>query len=96
MRFSARRPVRMFAAGQFRGRRNHGQFCFIRWGGRSNRLAGQIWLEFGRCTATGVRAPRQMGTVKVEIREFREKLASHLPQAEQPLAITRHGDTVGC
>jgi len=37
-----------------------------------------------------------MGTVKVEIREFREKLASHLPQAEQPLAITRHGDTVGC
>ena len=23
--------------------------------------------------------PRQMGTVKVEIREFREKLASHLP-----------------
>jgi PHD/YefM family antitoxin component YafN of YafNO toxin-antitoxin module len=36
-----------------------------------------------------------MGTVKVGIREFREKLASYLLEAEQPLAITRHGDTVG-
>jgi len=24
-----------------------------------------------------------------------EKLASYLPEAEQPLAITRYGDTVG-
>ena len=36
-----------------------------------------------------------MGTVKVGIREFREKLANYLLEAEQPLAITRHGDTVG-
>lgn len=36
-----------------------------------------------------------MGTVKVGIREFREKLASYLLEAEQPVAITRHGDTVG-
>lgn len=36
-----------------------------------------------------------MGTVKVGIREFREKLASYLLESEQPLAITRHGDTVG-
>ena len=36
-----------------------------------------------------------MGTVKVGIREFREKLASYLLEAESPLAITRHGDTVG-
>ena len=36
-----------------------------------------------------------MGTVRVGIREFREKLASYLLEAEEPLAITRHGDTVG-
>ena len=36
-----------------------------------------------------------MGTVKVGIREFREKLASYLLESERPLAITRHGDTVG-
>jgi PHD/YefM family antitoxin component YafN of YafNO toxin-antitoxin module len=36
-----------------------------------------------------------MGTIKVGVREFREKLASYLLDAEQPLAITRHGDTVG-
>ena len=36
-----------------------------------------------------------MGTVKVGIREFRDKLASYLLEAERPLAITRHGDTVG-
>jgi PHD/YefM family antitoxin component YafN of YafNO toxin-antitoxin module len=36
-----------------------------------------------------------MGTVKVGIREFREKLASYLLEADQPVAITRHGDTVG-
>ena len=36
-----------------------------------------------------------MGTVKVGIREFREKLATYLLEAESPVAITRHGDTVG-
>ena len=36
-----------------------------------------------------------MGTLRVGIREFREKLASYLLETEQPLAITRHGDTVG-
>lgn len=36
-----------------------------------------------------------MGTVKVGIREFREKLASYLLESETPVAITRHGDTVG-
>ena len=37
---------------------------------------------------------RQTGTVEVGIREFGEKLANYLLEAEQPLAITRHGDTV--
>lgn len=36
-----------------------------------------------------------MGTVKVGIREFREKLASYLLETDHAVAITRHGDTVG-
>jgi len=36
-----------------------------------------------------------METLKVGIREFREKLANYLLQSDKPLAITRHGDPVG-
>ncbi len=36
-----------------------------------------------------------METQKVGMREFRDKLATYLLEAEAPLAITRHGDTVG-
>jgi PHD/YefM family antitoxin component YafN of YafNO toxin-antitoxin module len=36
-----------------------------------------------------------MGTQKIGIREFRDKLATYLLEADAPLAITRHGDTVG-
>lgn len=36
-----------------------------------------------------------MGTLKVGIREFREKLAAYLLESEEAVAITRHGDTVG-
>jgi PHD/YefM family antitoxin component YafN of YafNO toxin-antitoxin module len=36
-----------------------------------------------------------MGTLKVGIREFREKLASYLLESDEAVAITRHGDTVG-
>jgi PHD/YefM family antitoxin component YafN of YafNO toxin-antitoxin module len=36
-----------------------------------------------------------METVKIGIREFREKLASYLLESDAPVAITRHGDTVG-
>ena len=32
---------------------------------------------------------------KVGMREFREKLASFLLESDEPVAITRHGDTVG-
>jgi PHD/YefM family antitoxin component YafN of YafNO toxin-antitoxin module len=38
---------------------------------------------------------RKMETLKVGIREFREKLANYLLRSDKPLAITRHGDTVG-
>jgi PHD/YefM family antitoxin component YafN of YafNO toxin-antitoxin module len=34
-------------------------------------------------------------TIKVGIREFREKLANYLLETDVPVAITRHGDTVG-
>ena len=36
-----------------------------------------------------------METQKIGIREFSDKLATYLLEAEAPLAITRHGDTVG-
>jgi PHD/YefM family antitoxin component YafN of YafNO toxin-antitoxin module len=36
-----------------------------------------------------------MGTSKVGIREFRDKLATYLLESDSPVAITRHGDTVG-
>jgi len=36
-----------------------------------------------------------METQKVGIREFRDKLATYVLESESPVAITRHGDTVG-
>jgi len=36
-----------------------------------------------------------METMRVGIREFRDKLASYLLESDAPVAITRHGDTVG-
>ena len=36
-----------------------------------------------------------MEPVRVGIREFRDKLAAYLLESDTPLAITRHGDTVG-
>ena len=36
-----------------------------------------------------------MEYLKVGIREFRERLANYLLQTDKPVAITRHGDTVG-
>ena len=36
-----------------------------------------------------------MDAVKVGIREFREKLASYVLESDVPVAITRHGETVG-
>lgn len=36
-----------------------------------------------------------METAKVGIREFRDKLATYVLESDAPVAITRHGDTVG-
>ena len=44
---------------------------------------------------TDVHKEHSMSTLKVGIREFREKLATFILEADTPLAITRHGDTVG-
>jgi PHD/YefM family antitoxin component YafN of YafNO toxin-antitoxin module len=36
-----------------------------------------------------------MGAQSIGIREFRDNLATYLLESEGPLAITRHGDTIG-
>ena len=36
-----------------------------------------------------------METQKVGVREFRDKLSTYLTEAKAPLAITRHGETIG-
>lgn len=36
-----------------------------------------------------------MEALRIGMREFRDKLATYLLESEAPLAITRHGDTVG-
>ena len=36
-----------------------------------------------------------MELMRVGIREFRERLAAYLLESDTPVAITRHGDTVG-
>jgi PHD/YefM family antitoxin component YafN of YafNO toxin-antitoxin module len=36
-----------------------------------------------------------METLRVGIREFRDKLATYLLESDAPVAITRHGDTIG-
>jgi len=36
-----------------------------------------------------------MEPITVGIREFRENLAEYLLQSDSPVAITRHGDTIG-
>jgi prevent-host-death family protein len=36
-----------------------------------------------------------MNSIVVGIREFRARLAEYLLESEQPIAVTRHGHTVG-
>lgn len=36
-----------------------------------------------------------MDSLKIEIREFRSQLPHYLLEVGQPLAITRHGETIG-
>ena len=36
-----------------------------------------------------------METLRIGMRQFRDKLATYLLESDVPVAITRHGDTVG-
>jgi PHD/YefM family antitoxin component YafN of YafNO toxin-antitoxin module len=44
---------------------------------------------------TEVYTIRTREPITVGIREFRENLAAYLVESEAPVAITRHGDTIG-
>jgi hypothetical protein len=72
-------------------------------------LPGIVWLSRGVAVETSTQSygwqtagkdanmctvSTQMETVKIGIREFRENLADYL-EANQTLAITRHGETLG-
>ena len=50
---------------------------------------------FRAMMCTGAYTDEIMEPVKVGIREFRERLASYVLESDAPVAITRHGDTVG-
>ena len=54
----------------------------------------RIALKWYTCVHNGTQGAA-METVKIGMREFRDKLATYLLESETPLAITRHGDTVG-
>src|SRR5215472_12205959 len=60
-----------------------------------NRARGARPIHFRAIMCTGAYTPEIMEPVKVGIREFREKLASYVLESDAPVAITRHGDTVG-
>ncbi len=51
--------------------------------------------ESGTLAYTLVHVEPTMETLKVGMREFRDNLATYLLESETPVAITRHGDTVG-
>jgi PHD/YefM family antitoxin component YafN of YafNO toxin-antitoxin module len=63
-------------------------------------LFGDLILDFTRikmvhlCTQRYARR-LTMETQKIGIREFRDKLSTYLLESDTPVAITRHGDTVG-
>jgi PHD/YefM family antitoxin component YafN of YafNO toxin-antitoxin module len=70
-------------------------------GGTGRHTQPCLWVkcEYGiTLVYTAVHIQKQvtsMEALKVGIREFRDNLASYLLEAESPVAITRHGDTVG-
>jgi PHD/YefM family antitoxin component YafN of YafNO toxin-antitoxin module len=59
-----------------------------------DKVYGQT-LQTVRIVYATVHAEKIMETIKVGIREFRDNLATYLLEANSPVAITRHGDTVG-
>src|SRR5579862_8169365 len=64
---------------------------------RANRITGQGPTELGQLAAMCYHCVHNgcaMQTTKVGIREFRENLSSYL-ESKTPVAITRHGATIG-
>jgi PHD/YefM family antitoxin component YafN of YafNO toxin-antitoxin module len=47
------------------------------------------------CTHMYTSKKQRSQPASIGIREFRENLATYLLESDKPLAITRHGDTVG-
>jgi PHD/YefM family antitoxin component YafN of YafNO toxin-antitoxin module len=68
-----------------------GWACILRYGEHNT----EVNLDNGTLVYTMVRKEPAMETLKIGIREFRDNLATYLLESEAPLAITRHGDTVG-
>ena len=69
--------------------------------GLAGRIADQLlcrWRGLGdkwyTCVHNGTQE-EPMETLKVGIREFRDKLSTYVLESDAPVAITRHGDTVG-
>ena len=60
---------------------------------RSQRLRPMCAMMSTSCVHKERMLP--METVRVGMREFRSKLAQYLLEADTPIAITRHGETVG-
>ena len=51
--------------------------------------------KYGTLVYAEVLKEPNMEAQRVGMREFRDKLATYLLESEAPVAITRHGDTVG-
>jgi hypothetical protein len=61
-------------------------------------IAGTFTMDQARCgynVYRCVRKNKSMEPITVGIREFRENLAEYLLESNAPVAITRHGDTIG-
>src|SRR5271169_4914398 len=61
---------------------------------RAQELINLVHLRTQRYTNDRERT-KTMGAQSVGIREFRDNLATYLLESDGPVAITRHGDTIG-
>jgi PHD/YefM family antitoxin component YafN of YafNO toxin-antitoxin module len=72
------------------GKRGSKKGCRLAWDEHAGQLLSRAIMRTGAYTNEVSMEP-----VKVGIREFRERLAAYLLESDAPVAITRHGDTVG-
>src|SRR5206468_7191421 len=69
------------------GRGCRGMYC--------SRSANSLQICRPDIMCTGAYTGDLMEPIRVGIRDFRENLATYLLESDQPVAITRHGDTIG-